>query len=278
MNIKNKGFDLAGILIIITVIGGVVFYYQERTLEGINDDNISNTINKAGETKDLVEENNEIFSENLDEINTKEIYFAGISNVIFEVCDTLENHKESSWYENFKSQIEKLDRYSEADAERLYEMNKNHVSSPQEMIDVAGKHRVEDVRQVCYSKEGYLLAITQGEYGGSGFKFIRYNIESDIIDFAKREDLDGGKDTAWYKSHIGHGYDEKDVYKWFSPPYKFSTIEENNIELVGGSVDAGCSSESWFNYSLEKNYITIKRTCSSCQEETPTCTEYYVEL
>ncbi len=250
----EKGFGLRGVLIVIGIIAlaGVGYYYVK------NDTSLPEE-NTIGDKKDT-------------------------GNLSIDDCKDLENYKQEVWYPNFKVKIENLDFFSQADAEWLFEMNKHSYNSPQDIIDQRGKYTIENVGQVCYSNSGYLFAIIPSEYGGGGFKFILYDTKLDTINIAKREDIDGGKNTPWYSYNknmveqrneiIKTGAPEqvKEIYKWFGTPSKFQEINQENIKLSGSTGDAGCGSKSFYNYSLKENYITIKEICFSCEgDEEATC-------
>ncbi len=57
----------------------------------------------------------------------------------------------------------------------------------------------------------------------------------------------------------------KNIYKWFGTPDKFQGINEENIKLYGSTGDAGCSSKTFYNYSLEENYINVEKSCFFCE-------------
>ena len=256
----KKGFGLVGILIVvgIIVLGGGYYYAQNNT--------------------SLFEENTINDKEGIVN-NEKEIGNLSVSD-----CKSLENYKQEIWYPNFKVKIENLDFFSLTDAERSFEMNKDFYSSPQDLIDKSGKHTIENVGQVCYSNGDYLFAIIPSVYGGAGFKFILYETKLDTINIAKREDIDGGKNTPWYLYHknlteqrnetIKTGAPEqiKDIYEWFGTPDKFQEINEENIKLSGSTGDAGCGSKTFYNYSLKENYINVEKSCFFCEgDEEETC-------
>lgn len=281
----KKGFGLVGVLIVvgvIAVLSGGSYYYlaTEDTFVETPEENEEEIIPNITEE---LEDENKILNEN----TGKGIPSEAIGNLSIDNCKSLSSYKQEKWYSNFKAKIENLDFYSQADAERLFEMNKHSYNSPQDLINQKGKHTIEDVDQICYADGDYLFAIIPSEYGGGGFKFIVYDTEFNTIDIAKREDVDGGKDTPWYlykKNSVeqrnkiiktGTLEQVKDVYKWFGTPGKFEEIQKENIKLSGQTGDAGCGSKYLFNYSLKENYINIEKSCFFCEgDEEETCNSF----
>ena len=195
--------------------------------------------------------------------------FRNISSAIFNECRKIEEYQHEGWYQDFTEQVEGLDFYTIADAEKVFELNKQFISL-QNIIDDKGRNNVSDISEACLSNNGYVLAMIPGIYGGTGFKLIRYDINAQSIELAKREDIDGGKNTPWYistnESFMENAPEQsKDVYMWFGPPYRFGQMNGEAIELIGGWGDAGCQVESSYSYSLENNYINIARSCSLCE-------------
>ncbi|HBB56853.1 TPA: hypothetical protein DEW47_00955 [Patescibacteria group bacterium] len=143
-----------------------------------------------------------------------------------------------------------------------------------------GGNSEKNIKKICESDNGYIIATIAGDYGGAGFKVVRYDIENNIIEIAKREDVDGGKDTPWYmKTHDNFlknaPQQAKDMYSWFNPPADFGNVSGQTIELFGYDGDAGCHSKSYYDYNVIENYVKITKRCSKCESDAQDiCTEY----
>lgn len=187
--------------------------------------------------------------------------------VKFEVVSDSEKIS-SSFMQEFIEKISKMDRFNSYDDLKRDE-----------------KISFDNISQIFYSSDGkFIIALVSGTYGGQGFKLIRYNIETKNLEVAKREDIDGGKETEWFKikdkddkkSIKNILSEQKDFYSWFITPNKIVSLEsENIIKLAGSSGDAGCSGVSYFEYDVSNNYIEIIEICSFCEgEEKEICTKY----
>jgi len=215
-------------------------------------------------TSELFSITNNVISE---ETNPKE------NEVAFDNCGKLQEYKGEKWYNNFIDIIKKIDRLNYYEAKKIYDINKQYGSynSIEDVILKFGKVSPEDISDACLSTNNkYFLAIVAGQYGGSGFKLLKFDTEDSKIVTAKREDIDGGKDTAWYKK-TDENYkknaesQKEEMYLWFVTPSEFGKREGSKIIMTGKSGDAGCSAESTFEYDLKQNYVSIVKKCSWCE-------------
>lgn len=177
--------------------------------------------------------------------------------------------EESSWYENMMNKIIKLD----------YEDNSGKMCQQSGSICI----RPEHVSQVVYlADKKAALVLIAGSYAGSGFKLLKYDLTSGDLVVAKREDIDGGVNSDWYKkeSELNNGVVRK---TWFSPPRKIVGLPESFandtadvFKLSGSEGDAGCWEISNYEYNWEENYVTISKKCSGCNDDRieEGCVEY----
>ncbi len=189
-------------------------------------------------------------------------------NVSFDNCGKLQKYEKESWYNNFVNIIKKIDRLDYYEAKEFYEINKSHYSS---IKDVIGKVSPDNITDACLSTDNkYFIAIVAGWYDGKGFKLLRFDIEDSKIAIAKREDIDGGKETVWYKKEDENlkkaGLQRDEMYPWFVTPDEFGEREGNEI-IMTGRAGEGCRIDGTFKYDLKQNYIFITEQYSRCGKE-----------
>lgn len=178
-------------------------------------------------------------------------------------CKAVSEYENLDWYNDFSNDVAEFDFFS-----------------PDEEDGISDKLDIKNISEVCYSDNGYVIALMPGKYKGAGFRLIRYDINTHKVELSKREDVDGGKDTSWYKN-THQDYLERapekarDVYKWFIAPDSFVVQEGNVLKMSGSLYDKGCSGEVEFEYSLESNYIRMLNRCLSCEGNSEkNCTQY----
>lgn len=184
--------------------------------------------------------------------------------------------KNNNWYGHLLDKLNQLDRANTSDSKCMVTGNFGiPPAKPQEEDCVTGKVSETDIGALYYSsQENIAYVLISGMYGGSGFKFIKYDAKADTLEIAKREDFDGGNKTKWFAYMDKATTQKKDFYPWFSPPTTISSYDQGIMKLQGTDGDAGCSLTNYFDYDVAKNYISITKSCGGCDGNKNECTEF----
>lgn len=223
--------------------------------------------------------NNNITSERLSSCTRDYNNFIAHSDKLLasSVASCEEPSKTSSLYIDLIEKILKLDRSNS------YDFKCKSYPGEIEVDCVEGKIKESDISEIFYDQgRGVILVLVPGTYGGSGFKLLKYDVKDGSLEIARREDIEGGKETSWYKiteKEMDNAPSQKeDIYRWFSTPDKIITeYDSDKISLSGITGDAGCWSKSYFGYDVDKNYIYITKRCGGCNDEKEQCTIYLNE-
>lgn len=259
---KMKGKTLFGFLsLIITLVIGIVFLWNAV---------LSWRFDLQNQRKLMIQENERLKTQYQTTKEEKDSYRRSLDKIEQE-RGSVEGTK---IYSKLISQITALERINSYD--RRCEKYIDNVGW-ERIPCKAGNVRETDISEIKYSEAGkFLLAIIPGQYGGSGFKLIKYDIQKNKFEIAKREDIHGGKETKWFMraDHGSSKSQKKDKYQWFAPPFRIDSYAEGHFKLTGGSGDAGCWVSNEFDYDVEKNYIKITKSCSACDMGKEECEEY----
>lgn len=260
--------------IVIALIGGFSFWQYQNNLK--EESRLNDKISEIKTKLNAEELKNTKLENNIKEIDE--------SDVIEE--DVVEENLEVGLYKDLINKITKLDKFNPYDY-RCIKNNKDWAKSVETLKTCSEEKVLEtDIYQINYLKDKkIILILVRGKYGGDEFKLIKYNTENQELEIAKREDIYGGKESTWFKKKDESMNvvpdQKKDIYSWFGPPDTLIPNYGNIIKLTGITGDMGCGMKSYYDYDIEKNYITITKTCSACDapiKNDETCTKYNKEL
>ncbi len=199
----------------------------------------------------------------------------------FDICGGKGKYKEKIWWKKFITEIEKNDYYSEGFIEyRIESINNNHYLNPDRITYIyesycnieknknssicmnKGKKLSEDnfndYSEGCLSENNSaFIVVFSGEYMGGGNHIFRYNIIDNILEEAQRTN-------------------EVQTYGliWTDPPTSFGEKFGNIIKMTGKSGDAGCSSNTNFDYDIATNQIKMTKRCIQCSGEELDCSTF----
>jgi hypothetical protein len=184
--------------------------------------------------------------------------------------------KNNNWYSHLLDKLNQLDHANTSDSKCMVTGNFGiPPAKPQEEDCITGKVSETDIGGLYYSgQENIAYVLISGMYGGSGFKLIKYDAKADTLEIAKREDFDGGNKTKWFAYMDKTATEKKPYYPWFNPPTAFSSYDQGVMTLRGITGDAGCEQTNYFRYDIAANYLSITKSCGSCEGQKEQCTEF----
>ncbi|MBI5413904.1 hypothetical protein HZA38_00100 [Candidatus Peregrinibacteria bacterium] len=266
---------------------GIFLLFSIALLNGCSSNSQNNILSpeeRITPTKEDIKENTEIQIKEEEKIlegssetpSAKETPLPQGIQITFDSCGEKEKYASSSWYSDFIAAAQKLNQIED------YEVNylgNDYKPLPNEPF------QVDRITDICFSVNGNMvLALAPGDYGGIGFKLLKYDTASKVLSLAKREDIHGGKESNWYKktdaNYQKQGIPQKDQYVWFATPREFGKRVGNQIIMTGKDGEAGVTQTTEFIYDFRKNYVTIIKRCNSDvnsdkeKSGTDKCTEY----
>ncbi len=202
-------------------------------------------------------------------------------NVEFDSCGGVSKYENLSWWSNFVKQISQVNFYSKDYINSvLKSASSNEYNNPQKIqytqetlcstksesnADIcADKDRkltisdLKDYGEGCLSKDGSVFVVAfPGEYGGGGNYIFRYDIQNNLLDMTKKIDNSLSHDTSW-----------------FDPPRSFGKRLGSIMKMTGGAGDAGCGSNSKFDFNIVDNTVAITSRCIKCENDKEKCETY----
>ncbi len=187
---------------------------------------------------------------NKDTPNLSKTVKTGESSVEFEFCGELKEFFNYVWYYPFLDKLVATNRYF-----------------PEES-NSSLKLKMGDVGTICHSTNaGLAVVLIPGRYDGKGFQILKFNTKEKTLESAKRDDLHGGKDSAWYKlakerAKASGDPETKEVYPWEIMPERFGKRVGNIIYFHSREGHRKCNGHANFVYDFEKNYVELVDECS----------------
>jgi len=200
----------------------------------------------------------------------------------FDACGKKDKYEKLPWWNNFSAQIAKYNYYSDnyvdsviksANENKYLNPDKikytrenycNYKSNSNSTICGNGKDKKLSITDLdingegCLAKDGSAFVVVfPGEYMGGGNYVFRYDINNNFLEEAQKVN-----ETKTYGSY------------WVDPPSAFGKRIGNIIKMTGGAGDAGCGSETEFDYNIIANTIKMTNRCWQCEGEKPKCTAY----
>ncbi len=210
---------------------------------------------------------------------TETINKLDFSKIQFDACGGKAKYEKMPWWNKFGVQVGKLNYYTEnyidsavKDANKNDTLNPNKIKYSYEtfcndknfkdsVVCGDGKNKkmslddFKDYGEGCLSKDGSVfVAVFPGEYMGGGNYIFRYDIINDSLEAAQKIDENQAYGSAWV-----------------DPPSVFGKRFGDIIKMTGGGGDAGCGSNTQFDYDFVSNQIKMIKRCTSCQQEKAQC-------
>ncbi len=151
----------------------------------------------------------------------------------FTNCGTTEDFAKETWYASLISEAEKATYYTQEDAIRMWEMNKESISAPQEALSKYGYVSPEVIHMICYAENTKLAIFTASEYMITGKIFV-YSVANNSL-------------SALPFLSQPHNYDSF---------MKFGTQEGFLLPVSRNFGDGPASSETIYNINLKDVTLT----------------------
>ncbi len=197
----------------------------------------------------------------------------------FDGCGKQDKYNNLQWWNDFKNKVEQVNFYSDDYVKMILQNTSDNTYWNPSKIDYTYDTYCADKRfndsdickninkklaindkygndlEGCLSKDNSLfIVVFPGLYGGGGNHVFRYDVKNSVL---KETERIGGLNKMWG-----------------IPPGEFLQRKGQVIQMGGSMGDAGCQSNTLFNYDFAVNQIKLIKSCSSCDVEKETCKIY----